>query len=66
MFVERIAGYTVHSLWCLLNQQTAYLILPDDMRHHLATASLQTFVGQRLEAHLLTVEGGCLQSADGL
>lgn len=41
---------------------TAYLILSDDMRHHLSAASLQTLVGQRLEAQLIAVEGGCLQS----
>lgn len=36
------------------------LVLSDDMRHHLTTPGLQTLVGQRLKAHLVTVEGGCL------
>lgn len=36
------------------------LILSDDVGHHLTTARLQTLVGQRLKAHLITVEGGCL------
>lgn len=40
------------------------LILSDDMRNHLSTPSLQTLVGQRLKAHLITVVGGCLWSVN--
>lgn len=45
-----------------LSCSTVYLILSDDMRHDLPASSLQAFVGQRLEAHLVTVERGGLRT----
>lgn len=69
MFVDRMSDrwlcYTVKHL-SVYSVSTggliaAYLVLSDDMRHHLSAAGLQTLVGQRLEAHLVAVEGGCLR-----
>lgn len=42
------------------NRECINLVLSDDVRHHLTTPCLQTLVGQRLKAHLVAVEGGCL------
>lgn len=69
VFVERISH---HGLCCSVKHLSvysvgtggliaAYLVLSDDVRHRLSAAGLQTLVGQRLEAHLVTVERGCLR-----
>lgn len=43
-----------------------YLALSDDMGRHLSAPGLQTFIGQRFEAQLITVVWGCLKKGSNV
>lgn len=50
---------------CLCLCPYTHLVLFDHMGHQLSAACLQAFIGQRLKAHLITVEDCCLEENTG-